>query len=127
PIDTPHEFVFVPDAGPVLVALAREPRAAGRAFNLGGAGVTSQRAIAKLAFAATGHRLRAIPIGPTMTRLAGIFDPVLRELVEMAYLHTSPVIADDSALRGLLGEVAKTSYEEGVRITLDAMRMARAT
>jgi hypothetical protein len=46
----------------------------------------------------------------------------MRELVEMQYLLTNPVLMDDSALRELLGEIRKTPYEEGLRISLDAMR-----
>lgn len=121
PIDNPHEFLFVPDAGPVLVALALDPRARGGVYNLGGAGVTSQRALASLAFAGTGHRFRALAIGPMLMRAGGVFDPVLRELVEVHYLHTTPLIVDDSALRALLGPLAKTSYEEGVRRTIESL------
>jgi hypothetical protein len=49
---------------------------------------------------------------------------MLRELVEMHYLMTQPVIMDDSALHGLLGPVAKTPYAEGIRRSLDAARTA---
>jgi hypothetical protein len=55
-------------------------------------------------------------------------DPVLRELRElreMAYLHTTPVLLDDSRLHGLLGTVAKTSYEEGVRRSIAALHIAK--
>jgi len=55
-----------------------------------------------------------------MLRLLGLFDPVLRELVEMNYLVTDPLIVDDSALQQLLGSVAKTPYSEGVRQSLAA-------
>jgi hypothetical protein len=43
-------------------------------------------------------------------------------LVEMNYLMTNPVLMDDSALQGLLGGVKKTSYDEGIRNTLDFYR-----
>lgn len=44
----------------------------------------------------------------------------MRELVEMNYLFTTPVLMDESALRGLLGDLKKTSYEEGIRLSLQA-------
>jgi hypothetical protein len=59
-----------------------------------------------------------------MLRLLGLFNPMLRELVEMHYLMTQPVIMDDSALHGLLGPVAKTPYAEGIRQSLEAARTA---
>jgi nucleoside-diphosphate-sugar epimerase len=122
PIDTPHEFVFVPDVGPVVTALLDEPRAYGRTWNLGGAGVTTQRALVERIFAQAGRPPKLRVAGPLMVRALGLFKPLMRELAEMHYLHTTPVLMDDSALRGLLGEVRKTPYEEGIRRTLDSMR-----
>jgi nucleoside-diphosphate-sugar epimerase len=52
----------------------------------------------------------------------GLFNPMMRELVEMSYLHTTPVVLDDSAIQKLLGPVKKTSYDEGIRKTLEAMK-----
>jgi nucleoside-diphosphate-sugar epimerase len=117
PIDLPHEFVFVPDVGPVVVRLLDAPRAFGRAWNLGGAGATTQLELARMAF---GGAPRYLALGKTMLRLLGLFDPVLRELVEMNYLVTDPLIVDDYALQQLLGSVAKTPYSEGVRQSLAA-------
>jgi nucleoside-diphosphate-sugar epimerase len=121
PFLTPHEFVFVPDLGPIMVALAEEPRAANRVFNLGGPGVITQRAMAELAFAATGQNLRVLPVGPTLLRIGGLFDPRLRELVELRYLHTTPLLVDDSSLREVI-HVPKTSYLEGVNQTIAWLR-----
>lgn len=122
PIDTPHEFVFVPDVGPVVASLIDEPRAYGRAWNLAGAGVTTQREMVERIFAEAGRPPKLRVAGPWMVRALGLFDKFMKELVEMHYLQTSPVLMDDSALRGLLGEVRKTPYAEGIRQTLEAMR-----
>jgi nucleoside-diphosphate-sugar epimerase len=125
PIDTPHEFVYVPDVGPVVVALAANPGAYGRAWHLRGAGTITQRAFAERVFVEVGRPPRLLVANKTMLRALGLFDPVMRELVEMHYLLTTPVILDDTALHGLLGEVRKTTYEEGIRRTLAAMRAER--
>ncbi|WP_404363358.1 NAD-dependent epimerase/dehydratase family protein [Corallococcus coralloides] len=122
PLDTPHEFVFVNDVGPVVTALMDEPRAYGRFWNLAGAGVTTQREMVKEIYAQAGHAPKTMTMGKGMVRLAGLFDPFMRELVEMYYLLTNPVLLDDSALRGLLGTVHKTPYAEGIRQTLAALR-----
>lgn len=52
PVDRPHEFVFVPDVGPVVAKLLDTPAAFGRAWNLGGAGVTTQLELMRMALAA---------------------------------------------------------------------------
>ncbi len=118
PIDRPHEFVFVPDVGPVVAKLLDTPAAFGRAWNLAGAGVTTQLELATLAY---GGRPRCMVVGKMMLRLIGLFNPVLRELVEMQYLLTDPVIVDDAALQQLLGAIARTPYSEGVRQSLAAV------
>jgi nucleoside-diphosphate-sugar epimerase len=126
PIDTPHEFVFVPDVGPVVTTLAAAERAYGRAWHLGGAGTITQRDLAARVYAACGSAPRVLVAGKTMLRLAGLFDPIMRELVEMNYLMTTPVIIDDDAIHGLLGAIKKTSYDDGIARTLAAMREGRA-
>jgi nucleoside-diphosphate-sugar epimerase len=122
PIDTPHEFVFVPDVGPVLLDLADRPEAYGRWWHLGGAGTITQREFVTKVFAAVGKAPKLRVAGKGMLRVMGLFSPLMREMVEMSYLHTTPVLLEDSAIRKLLGPVKKTSYDDGIRRTLDAMR-----
>ena len=122
PLDTPHEFVFVPDVGPVAARLTSTPNAYGRVWHLAGAGVTTERAIIEEIERQIGHRLRVRVAGKTMLRLLGLFNPLMREMVEMHYLMTDPVVMDDSALQQLLGPIHKTSYSEGVRQCLAAVR-----
>ena len=57
-----------------------------------------------------------------MLRVLGLFNPFLREVVEMQYLWTTPVKLDDTRLRQLLPNLHKTPYTEGIRRTVDAMR-----
>jgi len=127
PIDTPHEYVFVPDVGPVLLDLADRPEAYGRWWHLGGAGTISQREFVTKVFAAAGRAPKFRVAGRNLLRVMGLFNPLMRELVEMHYLQTTPVVLDDSALQKLLGPVKKTSYEDGIRKTLEQMRATSAS
>jgi nucleoside-diphosphate-sugar epimerase len=122
PLDRPHEFVFVPDVGPVAVRLLEAPAAWGHVWHLAGAGITSQRAILDEIARQTGRPVKARAAGKGLLRVLGLFNPLLRELVEMQYLMTDPVILDDSALERLIGPLAKTPYPEGIRQTLAASR-----
>jgi nucleoside-diphosphate-sugar epimerase len=121
PIDRPHEFVFVPDVGPVVARLADTPAAFGKVWHLGGAGVTTQRALVEEMERQSGRKLALRVAGKTMLRVLGLFNRMVRELVEMNYLMTDPVIMDDSALQDLIGKVRKTPYHEGIRQTLAAI------
>ena len=126
PLAAPHEFVFVPDVGPVVARLTFTPEAYGRVWHLAGAGVTTQQAIVEEIERQTGHRVRVRVAGKTMLRLLGLFNPFMREMVEMHYLLTDPVLMDDSALQALLGQVHKTPYSDGVRECLEAARASRS-
>ena len=122
PIDVPHEFVFMPDVGPVVETLTRTPHAYGRVLHLAGAGTITQREVAEKAYALAGRAPRLIVAGKPTLRVMGLFNPVMRELVEMHYLVTDPVVLDDTALRTLIGPLGKTSYEEGIARSVEAAR-----
>ena len=122
PIDTPHEFIFVPDLAETLIALSEKDEAYGNAWNVAGPGLITTRQFADLVFGAVHRKSRLRVIGKFMLRVAGLFDPVLRELVEMHYLWTTPVILDDTRLRQLLPRLHKTPYTEGIHATIEAMR-----
>ncbi|MPZ17618.1 MAG: NAD(P)H-binding protein [Luteitalea sp.] len=121
PIDTPHEFVFVPDVGPVVTKLVREPRAWGSVWHFGGLGVITIRAFAEEIFAQAGRQPKLFVVNNWMLRVAGVFNPMMRELVEMNYLLKTPVIMNDDRLRDLLPGVHKTAYSAGITATLGAM------
>jgi len=121
PIDRPHEFVFVPDVGPVVARLADAPAAFGHVWHLAGAGVTTQRALVDEMERQVGHKVALRVAGKTMLRVLGLFNRMIREMVEMHYLLTDPLIMDDAALQRLLGPIPKTPYAEGIRQTLAAI------
>ncbi|HYO84137.1 MAG TPA: NAD-dependent epimerase/dehydratase family protein [Bryobacteraceae bacterium] len=122
PIDTPHEFIFIPDLAQTLIALADKEEAYGKAWNVAGPGLITTREFAALVFDAVQKKPRLRVAGRFTLRLLGLFNPFLREVVELHYLRTSPVKLDDRRLRGLLPNLPKTPYAEGIRATLEAMR-----
>jgi nucleoside-diphosphate-sugar epimerase len=126
PIDTPHEFVFVPDMAKTLIALSQMEEAWGQAWNLAGPALITVRQFAELAFRAAGTQPKLRVAGKTMLRLFGLFNPFMREVAEMHYLWTTPVNMDDRRLRALLPDLRKTPYEEGIRATIAAMQQQRA-
>jgi nucleoside-diphosphate-sugar epimerase len=121
PIDRPHQYVFVDDIGPVALALAREDRAYGKAWNFAGSGTITQREFASKVFAHVGRKPQLMVANVVMLRLIGLFDPIMREFVEMSYLQSDPVLLDDSALRALLPGLHVTSYDDGIARTISRM------
>lgn len=122
PIDRPHQFVYVPDVGPVVLDLLQHPEAHGRWWHLAGDGTASMQEIVAMVGQLAGKPIKTRAVGLGMLRVLGLFQPVMRELVEMNYLFTDPFIMDDSALRSLLGNVKTTPLNEGLRQSLAAAR-----
>jgi nucleoside-diphosphate-sugar epimerase len=122
PVSTPHEFVFVPDTGPVIADLAACDEAYGAAWNFAGPGVIAGVDFITRVYRAAGCAPKYRAAGRGLLRMLGWFNPVIREVVEMLYLQETPVLLDDSRLMALLPHTRKTSYDEGIRRTLDWMR-----
>ncbi|MBZ5579485.1 MAG: NAD(P)H-binding protein [Acidobacteriia bacterium] len=122
PVNTPHEFVFVPDTGPVIVEVASRPECYGEAWNLGGPGAINTLDFITRVYRAAGLAPKYRTAGRGMLKFLGWFNPLMRELPEMLYLQETPVILDDSKLLAQLGDVHKTPYDEGIRETVEWMR-----
>jgi nucleoside-diphosphate-sugar epimerase len=121
PAGKPHQLTFIPDLAPSLVSLALVDNAYGEAYNFGGA-TTTMRDFAREVYTQVGAPFKTREYGKMMLRLAGLFNPLMRELVEMHYMQTTPVIASDAKLRAVVGNVAETPIKSGIAATIAYMR-----
>ena len=120
PDNLPHEYVYVPDLAPPIADLFERPDAFGTAYNVAGIGhITTHDFIERLLRAA-GKPAKMRVAGATLLRVMGLFNPIMRELVEMNYLQATPVLLDDSKLRAVLPHMHKTSYDDGIAATAAA-------
>jgi nucleoside-diphosphate-sugar epimerase len=120
--DKPHEFVYVPDTGPVIAELASRADCYGESWNFAGVAEIRGAEFLTLVYRQLHMEPKWRTIGRTKLKIGGLVDPFVKELVEMHYLVETPVILDDSKLRAKLGTVHKTSYEAGIEKTLAWMR-----
>ena len=58
-----------------------------------------------------------------MVALAGIPNPLVRELYEMLYLKTERLILDGTKFRNKFGRIPTTPYDDGIKKTLDWFRV----
>ncbi len=123
PIDRPHEWLYTHDVGPVVLDLSARDDVYGTAYNVAGPGTTTTREFATRIYKQFGQQLKLRVVTTTMLRVVGLFNPVMRELVEMQYLQSDPVILDDSKLALVLGPIRKTSYADGIAQTAAAHRI----
>ncbi|HTZ70850.1 MAG TPA: NAD-dependent epimerase/dehydratase family protein [Acetobacteraceae bacterium] len=122
PVNTPHEFVFVPDTGFVIAELAGRAECYGEAWNYAGPGEINTLDFITRVYRACGRAPRYRTVGRGLLKVMGWFNPLYREVVEMVYLQETPVILDDGKLQAKLGALPKTSYDDGIRKTLEWMR-----
>ncbi|HTS25414.1 MAG TPA: NAD(P)H-binding protein [Bryobacteraceae bacterium] len=122
PVNTPHEFVYIPDTGPVIVDLASCAECYGEAWNFGGPNEINTLDFITRVYRAAGGSPKYRAMGRGVLRVMGWFSPLYKELPEMLYLQEMPVILDDSKLRAKFPGVRKTPYDEGIAKTLDWMR-----
>lgn len=122
PVNASHEFVYVPDTGPPIVDLADCESCYGEAWNLAGAGEINALDFITRVYRAAGGQPKYRSVGRGLLKVMGWFSPLFRELPEMLYLQETPVLLDDSKLLAKIGPVHKTSYDDGIRQTLDWVR-----
>lgn len=121
----PHQWAYVPDYARMAVDLL-EKRAALAPYevvHMRGHVVESQRALCRLAAAASGHPKLGVRRIPWMAfRLLGLHDPVIHELLEMRYLFFESVVLDDPRRRALLPDFKETPLESAVATTVESYR-----
>jgi nucleoside-diphosphate-sugar epimerase len=122
PVNTEHEFIFVPDTGPVIVDLAECAECYGEAWNFGGPGPINTLDFITRVYRAAGRAPKYRSVGRGLLKIMGWFSPLMRELPEMLYLQETPVILDDSKLLAKFPYIHKTSYDEGIQQTLEWLR-----
>lgn len=116
-IDQPHTFSFIRDFARALVILADSPQADGQAWHIPNAPTQTTRQVVQMIADQAGLPLRLRIAKPWMVRALGIFNPMLREMVEMSYEFQEPYIVDDSRFVQTFGNIA-TPLDQGIAETI---------
>lgn len=120
-----REYIFTPDGAAALVDLALQDDAYGQSWNIPGAGVISGEEIVALAKRELGYTKKVGTVGKGMMAMAGIFNPLMREYMEMMYLTEEPVVLSGEKYEKHIGEIPKTPYEEGIKKTIQHLMKKR--
>lgn len=123
-IDLPHTYTFIEDFGRALVILGERPEAAGRAWIAPSPETVTTRQVMTMVFEELGRPPKLRTMGRGMLRLAGLFVPEARELVEMMYEFEKPFVVDGSHFERTFGLHA-TPLREVVRSTVAWYRTYR--
>jgi nucleoside-diphosphate-sugar epimerase len=117
--DQPHTYTYIPDIGEGLAVLGEHPDAPGEIWHLPNDPETrTTRELVDMIYKLAGQpraRLRAMP--PLLLRGLSLFNPTVRELLEMQYQFEEPFIVDSSKIADRLGLTA-TPLDEAIAGTL---------
>ncbi|WHZ58811.1 NAD-dependent epimerase/dehydratase family protein [Metabacillus hrfriensis] len=117
-LKTPREYVYLPDAAKMIVEIAIKDDSYGENWNIPGGGLITGKEIIKIAHEITGNRKLVIPLNKNAIRIIGLFDPVMREAVEIMYLTEEGFILSGEKYENRIGKIAATPYKEGLEETL---------
>jgi nucleoside-diphosphate-sugar epimerase len=117
-LDQPHTLSYLADVAAGLATLGGDDRADGQAWHLPAAEPLTGRQFLELVVAASGGRSRIATSSAAMTRLAGVFVPVIREVGEVLYEFQAPYVVDWSKYQHTFGPVTPTPHAEAVARTV---------
>ncbi len=117
-IDLPHSYSYMGDVARGLATLGNRPEALGKAWLLPVAPAVSVREMLRLVGNALGHPLKIIAIPKVVVQALGLFNPQMRETVEMFYQFTEPQIVDSCRFENTFGWKA-TPTPEAVQKTVN--------
>ena len=125
--DAPHSVTYVPDFARAIVELARHDEAFGGAWHVPTAPAVSIRRLAELVATAAGTGApRVSPTPKPMLHLVGLFQPEVREAIEMLYEFEEPFILDSSKIERAFG-LTPTPFEVSIPATVAWWRSRRGT
>lgn len=102
-LDVPHALAYLGDFARGLVILGGRDEALGQAWHVPNAEALTARQFITLAAEVAGVPAKMARVSPPMLRTLGIFSPVIREVVEMAYAFEGPYLVDGSKFTRAFG------------------------
>ena len=122
--DQPHTYTYAPDIGKGLVILGEREEALGRAWHLPSPETVTTRQFVEMIFEEVGRPARVQAAPKIVLRALGLFNPPLRETIEMLYEFEEPFVVDASDFTRTFGDHA-TPLEEAIRETVRWYREER--
>ncbi len=117
-----HSFAFTQDAAKSLVLLAGNEKSWNQTWHVPtAANPPTGKDFIEIAAKEFGVRPKYWILSKPMIRLAGLFDPTIREIHEMLYQNESDYIFDSTKFAQAFN-FEPTSYADGIRITAAAYR-----
>ena len=118
PMNVPREFVYTQDAASAIVELILSEGAFNQHWNIPSIHPISGDELVRLIQEETGYHKKVRSVPPFMIKAMGIFQPFMREVVEMLYLTTDPIYLNGDKVDRVLPDRRRTSYQKGMKETI---------
>lgn len=115
--DLPHTYSYVPDIAAGLATLGTDERAVNEIWHLPGPETVTTRHALGLVSAEVGHPVAVRSVPKLLVRGLGLFNPLMRELAEMAYEFEEPFVLDTTKYQSTFGD-AGTPLADAVAATV---------
>jgi nucleoside-diphosphate-sugar epimerase len=125
-LDQLHTYTYVPNVGRGLVILGEREEALGRAWHLPSPETVTTRKFVEMIFEEVGKPARVQAAPKILLRALGLFNPPLRETIQMLYEFEEPFVVDDSRFKQEFGDHA-TPLREAIGDTVRWYRAERTT
>jgi nucleoside-diphosphate-sugar epimerase len=122
--DQPHTYTYAPDIGRGLVILGEREEALGEAWHLPSPETLTTRQFVEMIFEEVGKPARIQAAPKILLRALGLFNPEMREMIEMLYEFEEPFVVDHSKFERAFGEHA-TPLREAIGETVRWYRSKR--
>jgi len=119
--DTIHQFTYIDDAAEATMKLVDSPDTYGEVFHISGETITARNFIS-LIYRNVGRNPQLKVLHKALLTLIAIHNPQVRELLELLYEYEEPYALDDSKFRTRFPDFKYTSYQEGIKKTLEWLR-----
>jgi nucleoside-diphosphate-sugar epimerase len=101
--DLPHTYSYIPDIATGLATLGTDERAIGGVWHLPGPETVTTRRLLELVADALGHSVGIRSLPKLAVRALGLFNPTIRELVELSYEFEQPFVLDTTKYQSTFG------------------------
>jgi nucleoside-diphosphate-sugar epimerase len=115
--DQPHTYTYAPDVGRGLVVLGERAEALGQVWHLPSPEAVTTRRFVEMIFEEVGKPARVQAAPKILLRAMGLFNPGMREMIEMLYEFEEPFVMDHSKFEQTFGEHA-TPLKEAIGDTV---------
>jgi hypothetical protein len=95
-------------------------------WTIPGLGVISRHEIVQILKNGLGYDKKVGTVTKTMLTFWGIFNPLMREMVEMVYLTEQPVVLLGGKFASRIDPLSKNPYEQGMIETINFLKIKRS-